>query len=360
MQVSVVIWAHRFRRDDSDPLSSGLPEQPTMRGGAASRGGGMRSGYHRGANGQGLGAHGGEDQFGSSRSSNTIDERGATLSSLQDAAFSELMFLVIGDVTEVLLLSLVCRRWSEAVRQVDIWEEKDIFIAGLNLSCWALRAWYPRWRRGTVVMTYADRDQLVDPNQQRHVVCHPWAIRPAQPVLPQRPWATVVIDGLPWALCLTRFRGPLDAEVYQDMSARNFTRPFLIGWTSAVSHDEFGRIASRVRAGSARASDTLAGTTLWPLGALEDEYAVDFEDLRRPPLCFDEGHPWMARLRLNREGRSLTVHTPRNEETTEPLAGAHVNLDGALRLFVAVPEIARGEVANLPELRLRPTFFEPA
>ena len=330
-----------------------------MRGRAAPRSGGKRPGYCRGACDKGRGTLGRRGALRSS-SSSSDDDRGATLSNLPDAAFSAIMWLVISDVAELLAPSLVCRRWSRAVRQEDVWDEKIIFIVGLNLSCRALRAWYPRWRRGAVVLTHADKDHLVDLNQQRHAVYHPWAIRPSQLVLARPSWATVMVDRLPYALCLTRFRGPLDAEVYQDMSARNFTRPFLIGWTSAVSHDEFGRIASRVRAGSARASDTLVGISLWPLEAFEDEHAVNFEDLRRPPLCFDEGHPWMVRLRLNREDRSLTAQTSRNEESTESLAGAHVNLDGALRFFVAVPETVRREVANLPELRLAPTFFEPA
>ena len=326
-----------------------------MRDRATSKIGSAALGIYRGGKGEAPGKIGGQGGHAIGSSNNAEDARGATLSNLHDAACVQILSVVLDD-DNLLVLSLVCRRWSEVVRREEVWEDKYIFIGERNLSRKWLRAWYPRWRRGTVEMTHGEKDELVGANEQRHVIYHPWLHTFGRE---SWPWTTVVIRGTPYAVCLTRFRGPLDAQVFQDLSPRRIPDVIVVGWTNAMNHDEYGRMVTRARTGNPMVGDVLAGTTLWPVGRFESEYGVDFEDLRRPPLCFSEHDPWIGKLRLNPEQQSLTVETLLNEEKTLRLLGARLPLDRALKLFVAVAMTAPEEIADLPAVHLGDSFIEP-
>ena len=327
----------------------------TMRDGAASRKGGATAG-NRGDDG---GKASGRGQAGERRDS------GADVSSdisyhLQDAVLLEIMSLVIDDVN-LLTLSLVCSRWSEVVRQEEVWQGKYIDIGERNISRRTLQAWYPRWRRGTVEMTNREKDKLVSANEQRHVLYHPWATGRRRDAV-SLPWATVVIRDRPKAVCLTRFRAPLDARIYQDMSTRRINDIIDIGWTSARSHAEYARMVNRARYRDRISGDVLVGTELWPVGRYESEYDVHFEDIRHPPLCFSENAMWICDLRLDLEQQSLTVKTPLNEERTLRMFSGRrgdTPFDEDLKLFVAVDIIPPEEAADLPAVHIDGTIFVP-
>ena len=319
------------------------------------KGRGGRGGKGFGGGGAAAGGRGGRGK-GAADGNPDGDDNGSTdvaLADMQDDALVVIMRFALEDYC-LLALSLVCRRWSELVRLEDVWEGKVIDFVDRPRAIETLREWYPRWRRAMVEMTYAEKDALVSPNVQRHLIFHPWA---------GCPWEGTVIDGQQWLLCLTRCRGPLDAHVFQDLAdSEAFTAPILLGWTSATSHREVTLISKRIRAGTTRASDVLMAIAMCPASLFEELYRDDIHDVEDPPPCFHDNSPWIGRMQFNVEDSSVTIHTAINEEETSHLVGERIQYYDELRFFVAVQTNARARRARmrLPRVSLRPTLYAPS
>ena len=162
---------------------------------------------------------------------------------------------------------------------------------------------------------------------------------------------------------MTHYRGPLDARVYQDTTAREFDAPVIFGWTTAARHGECARMYERTSLGDGRHSDIVMATLLWPLQEYLNTF-FDSDDERTPwPACFNERGKWIARLRLDAAARSVTVETPCTQEHVIAFESEPVPDNAALKFFMAVPARpfpGRNWARSVPDVYLGNSQFETA
>ena len=285
----------------------------------------------------------------------------AALSNVQDETLLKILWLVLDDLS-LLALSLVCRRWSEAVRIADVWKQKEIYIVNRPLRQETLRNWYPRWRMGRVAMTYNELDMLEDPRLQTHVLHHPWGAWRRLPSNPRCPWHVLPMAEQTRAWVLTAYRAPLQATVMKDPSARRLGAPIRVGWTTAANHHELSQMVQRVAAGRARPSDVIMAVDLCPVSLFEETFETVWDpDLPELPLCFDDAGQNIADLAFDPLGRTLTVRTDCNGEEELHMVGEPLPRDATLRLFVSAPWSISFPFAPhqvLPDVRVASQYWD--
>ena len=266
------------------------------------------------------------------------NDRVAALSNAQDEALLKILWLVLDDLS-LLVVSLVCRRWSEAVRLAEVWKQKEINIMNRPLRQETLRSWYPRWRMGRVAMTFKELDMLEEPRLQTHVLHHPWAACGRRPYNARCPWVLLPMGEQTCAWVLTAYRAPLEATVMQDPSARRLGAPVRVGWTTAANCDEFAQMAQRVAVDRARPSDVIMSVELCPVSLFEETYATVWDPaLPGVPLCFDDASQNIADLAFDPIVGTVRVRTECNEEEEVlDMVGEPLPRDATFRLFVTAP-----------------------
>lgn len=287
-----------------------------------------------------------------------------SMSDLDDAALTQMISCVLDDVN-LLQLSSVCLRWSAVVCQEECWALKEICISGRPICKNAILAWFPRWRRAHVAMTFSQRDALPKPICQAHTVRHHWGVYHTGPG--SQAWHHVNLDNIPCLVCITAERGPTVARVFQynrsDESIEMFREPTTLGWTSAARPEEFASLCSRMRCGRQHPSDVIVATTLCPsnywcrmLLALR---AAGMQAPPSQPVCFDEGCPVLGTFVLDRSRRAIQMFSHRNRFCEFNFPGGPIDNREPLTFFVAVPQSLgpTSRPQRLPRLHLQATNF---
>ena len=287
-----------------------------------------------------------------------------TLAEVLDPSLALILLFVL-DVSSLMRLALVCRRWGEAVGWPGCWTDKVVRIANRSLSPDVIRKWYARWRAAKVVMTYSQRDLLVNPFAQAHVIHHPWGAWGGT-----TPWGDIMLAGVRWIICMTRERSPDVARIEQehlvDERLQYFETPIYMGWTSARSPSELSRAHARHRRHQGLPEDVILALMLYPMDhwmRVQTQQIVSGQpQFSRGPPCFDELSPRLATLRLCRARREISFDVCEDDFRTLRFRGAPIPEDAELTFFIAtLRDAARdaGPRPRLPSTRLRWTRFDP-